>query len=135
MNKELNKLIEESDALQAELLMLKDQRNTIKNKSQSVIDKLKRVDESIQKIRLSQEEIIISDHALIRYLERVEGMDIESIRQKIVTEKVSELINKLGDGVFPVDDVFKITVNKKVITTVLLNEQKTSRNKKQFSER
>lgn len=128
MNKELHKLIEESYGLQAELI-------SIKSDKQSIVDKLKHVESKIEDIKNAQLEIVVSDHAIIRYLERVENLDIEAIKKKIATDKVSELINKLGNGVFPVNDVFKITVNKKVITTVLLNEQKTSLSKKPQSER
>lgn len=135
MNNEINKLIEKSDELQAELAKLKSEKLQIRNKSQSVIDQLKNIENKIEELRLSQTEIIISDHAIVRYLERVEGIDMEDVKKKIATEKVTELINKLGNGIFPVNDVFKITVNKKVITTVLLNGQKTSLSKKQFSQR
>lgn len=135
MSREIDKLIERSDELQSELAELKSQKSMIKSKSQSVIDKLKDVEKNIEELRLSQTEIIVSDHAVVRYLERVMGMSIDSIKKKIVTEKVNELINKLGNGVFPVDDVFKITVNNKVVTTVLLNNQKTSLSKKPQSER
>lgn len=135
MNNEINKLIEKSDELQAELAKLKSEKYQIKNKTQSVIDQLKNTENKIEELRLSQTEIIISDHAIVRYLERVEGIDMEDVKKKIATEKVTELINKLGNGIFPVNDVFKITVNKKVITTVLLNGQKTSLSKKQFSQR
>lgn len=128
MNQELHKLIEESDRLQAELM-------EIKTEKQSIVDRLKHVESKIEELKNSHMELVVSDHAIVRYLERVENLDIEAIKKKIVTEKVNELINKLGNGVFPVNDTFKITVNKKVITTVLLNSQKTSLSKKPQSQR
>lgn len=32
----------------------------------------------------------VSDHAIIRYLERVEGLDVDSIRKKILTPFISD---------------------------------------------
>lgn len=131
---ELDKLKEKMEFYEAELVKLKSEKSNLKSKTQDTIDTLKELAEKIDLAERTQKEIFITDHAILRYLERVEGMDIDAIRKKITTEQVSKLIHQLGNGVFPVNDVFKITVNDKKITTVLLNEQKTSKSKS-FSER
>lgn len=46
----------------------------------------------------------VSDHAVLRYLERVEGVDIEAIRRKLTVEGIDTAARigcnlvKLGDG-------------------------------------
>lgn len=40
-------------------------------------------------------ETIISEHAILRYLERVKGLDIEEIKKEILTEEVKEIIKVL----------------------------------------
>ncbi|PMR71802.1 hypothetical protein [Billgrantia endophytica] len=49
------------------------------------------------------DELIVSDHSLIRYLERVKGLDIEALRQEIVTDEMKALYKKLGDGKYPIE--------------------------------
>ncbi len=47
--------------------------------------------------------IKISDHALVRYLERVKGENFDEIRKEIVPEKVLDAIRTLGGkGEYPV---------------------------------
>lgn len=48
------------------------------------------------------DELIVSDHSLIRYLERVKGLDIEALRQEIVTDELKALYKQLGDGKYPI---------------------------------
>lgn len=63
-------------------------------------------------------EPIVSDHALLRYLERVKGVDVESIKSEMLTPTVRMAINagaqavKLGCGA-------KIVIKGATIVTVL----------------
>lgn len=44
-------------------------------------------------------DVTVTDHAVLRYLERVHGVDIEVIRSNLVSRKMREKIVKLkGDG-------------------------------------
>ncbi len=67
----------------------------------------------------------VSDHALVRYLERVKGFDMAALRAEILTPGVVAAIEagartiKLGDVKFPVNDG--------VICTVLANSQRAKR--------
>ena len=61
-------------------------------------------------------KVNVTDHALVRWLERIEGLDIDYIREDIA-EKVSDAIDRgyeqcvKGDAVFVLD-----TATKTVIT-------------------
>ncbi len=49
--------------------------------------------------------ITVTDHALIRYLERVGDYDIEEIRQQMVTPVLEQMVKLVGDtGRYPVGD-------------------------------
>lgn len=41
------------------------------------------INAAIRQHETTEEQLLISDHAVIRWLERIEGMDLEPIRQKI----------------------------------------------------
>ena len=65
---------------------------------------------------------IVTEHAILRYLERIEGIDFEEVKKKILTEKVKGFIEKLPNGVFPVEgspNNFKIKVKNRVVITIL----------------
>jgi predicted transcriptional regulator len=61
---------------------------------------------------------VVSEHALLRYFERVLGFDLNDIKAKVIPEKTAELIAKLGPGVYPVDG-FKIKVKDNVVVTLV----------------
>ena len=45
--------------------------------------------------------IHVTDHAMVRYLERVKGIDVESVRREIETSLSAPLVKRLidfGDG-------------------------------------
>ena len=45
--------------------------------------------------------IVVSEHAILRYLERVEKFDLEGIKKKILLQE--KAMDSLGDGKFPCD--------------------------------
>lgn len=61
----------------------------------------------------------VSDHAVVRYLERVKGMDIAAIRKEILPDKLNKMTKVMGSGYYPVSDAFKIRVKNGVVITVL----------------
>lgn len=47
--------------------------------------------------------ITVTDHAIVRYFERIEGRDIDRIRREINNPELLEWVATLGDGNAPVD--------------------------------
>ena len=64
-----------------------------------------------------EKKIIITEHAIVRYFERVQGYDIEEIKQLICTEELQKNIKTLGDGKYPVNK-FNVVVKNNTIITV-----------------
>lgn len=61
---------------------------------------------------------IITDHAVVRYLERVKGMNIAEVEKEILSEATIELVKKFeGVGTFPCDG-FRIVVKNNVVVTI-----------------
>ena len=60
---------------------------------------------------------IVSEHALLRYIERVIGIDMDELRQKILTEEVKNFSRIFGDGTFPAEG-FKVVVKDKKVVTI-----------------
>jgi hypothetical protein len=82
--------------------------------------KKRQIEEMKNKITILQttKKIVVSEHAIFRYLERVEKMDINTIIEKIVPEHIREMVEYLGSGSYPVDGKFSIKVKNNVVTTI-----------------
>ena len=65
----------------------------------------------------------VSEHAIIRYFERVLGINIEDIKSTIMPEETIKQIKTLGDGKYPVKDFYIICKQNSIVT--ILTEEKT----------
>lgn len=61
----------------------------------------------------------ISDHAIVRYVERVIGVERSEIEAWLLTPEVVALARKLGDGCYTVEGSHKVVVEDGTVTTVL----------------
>ena len=69
--------------------------------------------------QIKQKEIRVSDHALLRYLERNLGLNFSETKKKILTQKLTLAIEKLGDGEFPLMDgtqMVAVVRNRTIVT-------------------
>lgn len=53
---------------------------------------------------LRDSEIVVSEHAIIRYLERAMEIDIEEIKSKILTSDNLIIIKNMGNGKYPISN-------------------------------
>jgi predicted RNase H-like nuclease (RuvC/YqgF family) len=113
-----SKLIGVVDALKIEISTLQKEFSA----------KTKAVDELQKKIdRLEHPvEVTISEHAILRYFERIESVEMDKIKENILTEKVKKLIDELGpNGTYPTGmynkkgTEYRVKVVDNVIVTVL----------------
>lgn len=65
-------------------------------------------------------QISISDHAVLRYLERKINLDLDQIREKILPVKEIERIYNAGDGKYDIGDHRVVVVNNTVVTVIKL---------------
>ena len=64
--------------------------------------------------------IVISEHAILRYLERVGQIDMERIKSEILPEEVGEICKRFGgNGKFPTK-THQVIVKNNIVTTVTL---------------
>jgi transcriptional regulator of aromatic amino acid metabolism len=93
-----------------------------------VANKQREYNQKLQAITKLKETIVsfnnnsnvkVSEHAIIRYMERVKGLNISEIEKEILTDDVLSLIEKLGgSGKYPVKD-FQIVMKDYTVTTVV----------------
>ena len=64
-----------------------------------------------------KENLKVSEHAMVRFFERVSGIDIEQIERRILTDEVIALVEKLGGtGTFNCDGFSVVIKNYTVVT-------------------
>lgn len=56
--------------------------------------KLKQLDDQIAAFEAASSAPIVTEHALLRYLDRAKGIDLSDLRREILTEKNIEKISK-----------------------------------------
>jgi hypothetical protein len=110
---QINKLNGEIELIKKEI-KLKNQEKEVKIKAISGLKS------QIAKLK-NNSELVVSEHAILRYLERVEKIDISEIEKKIKTEKLVKLVEQLGNnGSFPIDDEYSVKIKDGVIVTVII---------------
>jgi len=75
-------------------------------------------------IRESHEQVIVSDHAVVRYLERKYGFDVDEVRREILTPQVKNAVNVGAAGIKVHGGTFKIA--GRTITTFIVPTNRKS---------
>ena len=68
------------------------------------------------KIANAQESVIISEHAVIRYIERVLGINLKEIEALILDKPTEKIINTTQNGKINKDGFRLIFKNKQIVT-------------------
>lgn len=99
--------------LQSEYKALVKDQQCLENKLRLIRDDKKRLKK--------REEVIVSEHALLRYCERVLGIDLEEIKHKLLPESTIDQIKTLKSGIFPSKDL-KLVVKNKIVVTITTHQ-------------
>ena len=67
---------------------------------------------------ISEKEPVLTEHAILRYLERKYSINLDEIRQEILTEDTKSLINTLQSAKIPIGDGLRAVVKNKTIITI-----------------
>ena len=111
LQSQLNNMQADADALKIEVA------NKQREHSQKLqaIEKLKN---EMAKLN-NNENLKVTEHAIVRYFERVKGFDIQQVEKEILSEQVLNLVDKLGgSGTYP-NDKFSIVMKNYTVTTVV----------------
>lgn len=76
----------------------------------------------IHNLRSDVEGPLLTEHAVLRYFERVLGFDMQRVRSRILKDHTIDQIETLGSGHFPVEGG-RLVVRKGTIVTVLNSQR------------
>ncbi len=101
---------------------LKSAEAESKEKADRVRDITTSLAELARSLQTLQEEIqdpVVTDHAVLRYLEREKGMDIDAIREEMLSERVVEMIRFTRTGKVSVGNGRRLVVKDMAVVSVL----------------
>ena len=101
-----------------ELTVLKAEVSRLQTEIMSKQETVKSIQREITQLT---KEPLVTEHAMLRYFERVLGFDIADIKNKIMPTEVLRQIKLLGDGEYPVEN-FSIKCRQGAIVTVLTKD-------------
>lgn len=86
------------------------------------IKDINNIQKQIDEIKTYSSELIISDHAVLRYLERVKEIDVEEIKKEIITPQIKNIITTLGtsSGTYPSGTGYSVVFKKNTAVTILV---------------
>ncbi|MFA9468690.1 MULTISPECIES: hypothetical protein [unclassified Streptococcus] len=99
---------------------LEVQQNETKKELSTLKQELNSVNQKIRALK-HQSELIMSEHAILRYVERVLKIDLDSLVTSIVEDSdLLRQIETLGNGTYPMKNGdYKVVVKNNVIITVV----------------
>lgn len=100
-----------------ELEAAREETRAAQKKEASCQSAVREIQNKIETLQASTKEPIVSEHAFLRYFERVKGYDLNVVRNEILNEKVKEWIQEYQSGKFPADG-FRVVVSKGTIVTI-----------------
>mgnify|MGYP006885815035 CR=1 FL=1 len=111
LNTLLNLTSQDAEAAKLQLTNAKDKYDKLLKEQQ-------RLESQIANLKRDK-KLIVTEHALLRYCERVLGINLKEVEAEILSPEIIELVEKLGGtGQYPNRD-FKVVIKDFVITTVL----------------
>lgn len=127
VREELKKLETMQAKMEAELAALQVKQAQLKAECGLKKMALNDIKQKMRSLQQKNKEILVSEHAILRYFERVEGMDIEEIAKRILPDKLAEMIEVLGNGHYPSESgAFKVVVKNRTVVTVLVADEKSA---------
>ena len=115
---------EELKKLQSLLIKQKSEIDLIRRERQLINERLsvaernlKNTEEELKKLKIGN-KIIVSEHAVLRYLERTMELDLKAVENEILSKEVVSQYRTLGNGKYPVSNGCKAVIKDNVVLTI-----------------
>jgi hypothetical protein len=70
------------------------------------------------KVKRATRNLVITEHAQLRYIERVMGVDLGEVNSKITPPGLIDKVQELGNGKFPIGDGARAVIRDNTIVTI-----------------
>jgi|GEM_PF-1939632 len=96
-----------------------DARNILNGEINKLTSVIGEIDTKIKYIKSIPTDTQVSDHAIVRYIERVKGINLDDIKNDILTDSVKRNINKVGDCKITTNDGNYIIVRNNIVVSIV----------------
>jgi hypothetical protein len=125
---ELAQLETRRQKLRAELGTRASARDDAIKAHDAVLCKLQAVEKSIETLLRQAEKPVVTEHAMLRYLEQVHGLDLEALQKEILSDTRVDAINTLKTCRLPLGAGNQVlVVEKRAVRNVVAESRKTSK--------
>lgn len=92
-------------------------RSVLISKAEYHEHKLREIHAQLQRTN-NTEKLKMTEHAKVQYLSRIKGFDMAAIEKEVLTDRLQNIYNTLGNGTYPIadDDLVAVVENGFVIT-------------------
>lgn len=90
---------------------------SLQKKHQKTSQQLASINKEIA--QLQDSEIIISEHAILRYLERSKDISIDTIKNEILSDATKLAIQSMGSGKYPIGKGLKACVKNNTVVSIV----------------
>ena len=102
---------------ESEIDLIKRERQLINERLSVAERNLKNTEEELKKLKTGN-KIIVSEHAVLRYLERTMELDLKAVENEILSREVVSQYRTLGNGKYPVSNGYKAVIKDNVVLTI-----------------
>lgn len=118
---DLKRLQVRRNKLQSEISSIREEKYSLTREETLKMQELSKVNKQLDKKKKGA--LIISEHAMLRYMERVKHLDIDELKMLIAPENTRKLIERFGQGKFPAG-THNLVVKNNTVLTVLTDGDK-----------
>lgn len=109
--------------LETKLKNLTKERETHKQLANETQKKLSKINQEMQsindeiwKLKNKKEDIIVTEHAIIRYIQNIMGIDMDELAKKILPDEVKQRALAMGDGKYTHNEVTLVVKDGAIVT-------------------
>ena len=106
------------DAVRLEIDQATKSRSNINQRIDALTRQKDKIEYDIKQAGENSKEVIISEHALLRYLEGAMDVDLDAVKKVMLTESLIASITSLHNGIFPMKHGVRAVVKNNVIVTI-----------------
>jgi len=116
---------------------LSQEYRTLQSKMDKANNLIEKYENELAKLTSTQSTLVVSEHALLRYLERVYKLDLLKIEAEIASSDLLSKVSKLGNGTYSSGEGYSAKVVDGVVVTILdeANQHTTPKKKKSVRDR
>jgi hypothetical protein len=116
--REIQQLESAKKKLEVQLQKLIEYKKKAQRQCDTAQNELIKIEGKLEILRRDNTEVLITDHAVVRYLERINSVDIDKIKEQIKDKVDLNAVKTLGCGKFPIDNSYKIVVKDMIVVTI-----------------